>query len=189
MDQEKLVQQLQYREQLSHEIGDIALSTIQKLAPSLPDPPSDAELENSKCTVQQYLYPAHVKLQLVTFNGCLDVIEGHHSKIQDHIEPIALSELGDIKPALSLLPAFSASQVYISTSRYRTGFSAFSAFIHGEQFVCKIVSNFFRSAIVSELGVLVEIQTANLDPEVRTSRLKGKFLPIVLNLLILINML
>src|SRR3569833_867266 len=102
----------------------------------------------------------------------MTIVEGHHNKVQNCKEPIAPRELEDVGPDLVSLPTFPASQVYIGT-RYTTGFSAFEAFIQGEQYVCEIISYFYRVVILSELGVLFKIYMAILDREARTSRHKG----------------
>jgi len=127
-------------------------------------------------TVEQYLYPEYVKLQLVALNGRLTLADGHHTAIRDGTEPIACQELEDIAPDLDMIPKFEASEVLLTTL-YRGGMSAFGASIRGERYVCKIISNFFRDTVVSELPVLVKIQKANLDREARTSVLKGALPP------------
>ncbi|KAI1407007.1 hypothetical protein F5Y13DRAFT_207057 [Hypoxylon sp. FL1857] len=164
--------QTEYKKQLSVEIGKIALPTFQKLAPLSPEEPPVQSQNNEMRTVQEYLYPQDVvKLQLVTLNGHLTIIEGHHTKAEAEIKPIIREELEGVE-GLESLPTFPASQARIG-SRYKNGISTFEAFVEGEQYICKILSNFSRDTIVSELKALVKIEKANLDSEVRTSRLKG----------------
>ncbi|KAI0840130.1 hypothetical protein F5Y06DRAFT_308898 [Hypoxylon sp. FL0890] len=171
---EEIERQAEYMERMSHEIGKIALPTFQKLAPSSSGKPLSQPQTNETRTVHEYLYPDDVvKLQLVTLNGHLTIIEGHHTKTEAENKPITREELKDIDmDLLNSLPTFPASRVHIG-SRYETGMSAFEATVDGEQYVCKIMLSFLRDTIISELKALVKIEKANLDSEVRTSRLKG----------------
>ncbi|KAI1138885.1 hypothetical protein F5Y05DRAFT_354233 [Hypoxylon sp. FL0543] len=175
-NRELLDRQAKCVEQLSHEIGKIALPTFQKLAPSPSVQPLVEPQNEETHTVQEYLYPEDVvKLQLATLDGHLTIIEGHQTKAEAANKPITCDELGDIGADLKSLPTFPASQVYIGP-RYKTGISAFEASVEGEegeQYVCKIALSFLRDTIISELKALVKIEKANFDSEVRTSRLKG----------------
>lgn len=170
-DNEKLDTQIEYKQQLGHEIKGIALPTFQKLAPTAPatlGPTAFTDLQ----TVQQHLYPDFIKLQLVTLNGYLQIIEGHATEFEDRNRPVTREELEGIGFDMDLFPAFPASQVSIGLP-YQHGRSAYNAFIRGDECIAKIISRWYREAIITELRVFNKIKKANLGAEARIPTFKG----------------
>ncbi|KAI2473827.1 hypothetical protein F4781DRAFT_4359 [Annulohypoxylon bovei var. microspora] len=159
-------------EKVGDEIGEIVRPMLKKFAPSMSGRPYSPSQKWEVRTVQQHVHPDEVKLQLVTLNGELTLIEGHHSNTTDKVVPVTAEELKKVIPDLDSLPVFQASQVYMGRP-YFTGMSAFEASIEGEKYVCKVAWKFLRNTIIPEVETLLKIQKANLDSEARTSRLKG----------------
>jgi len=172
--------QHEYLQQAAREIGEIVLPLLREIAPSLPiaeAPPPEPKLSEMG-TVEQFLYPndqESVKLQLVALNGRLTLVEGHHlASIPDKDKPMTPEEMKGIEADLDTIPKFEASEVLLTTL-YRGGMSAFGASIRGEEYVCKIISNFFRDPVIAELPTLLKIRKANLDPEARIPELRGVY--------------
>lgn len=170
-DDSDMQRQHDYQKQLSHEIGALALPVMQRIAP-FPVSPNGGPSGSAGKTVEQYLYPSHVPLQLVTVDGRLSVIEGHHSDVPSTIMPIGREQLADITTELDSLATYPASQVYLG-NRYTTGASAFDASIYSEEFVVKITSIFTQHAILAELKRLCKIKRSRFDSTIRVSQLKG----------------
>lgn len=167
-----------FLQKLAQDIMRIALPKMLELAPPAPGLPPPRDPRRGVHTVYEHLCPDMVKLQLVSRDGCFELIEGHNTQLPaDDLKPITHSELEKfgVKDT-ELLPTHAASEVVL-LSQCKAGMSAYYAtnLKRTEEWVCKLAYRWCQEATLRELETLAKIQTSRLRPglELRVSTLKG----------------
>lgn len=169
-----------FLDEMGEKIRQIAIPTLLKLSPPLPGaiPPKNAYYSFRPKTAQEHFCPDYVELQLVTRNGRLELIPGHHSRDPGDVTvPFSLRDLRDLGlDELDILPnTFPAADVLL-TSRFhsQTAFEASVAGLVGVKVVCEMLHAAFNSDIARQIKMLTKIRKAHLDAEVRVPALRGK---------------
>lgn len=176
-DPEATERQLEVGEKISAKILEIAAPTILKLASPVPGAPLPTHPMLGVRTIQDILFPVYIKLQLVTRNGRLELIPGHHKHGQKEDRSLTLQEVRDCGfDDLDTFPTCPASEVLLTSRHQSGGFvydASVSGILAGSDLVCKVLTNWFRKPFIRELQTLSKLRNANLDSEVRVSTIKG----------------
>lgn len=134
-------------------------------------------------SVQQHHYPDTIRLELVTLDNKLCLIERTKPFPTDErkapITPQDLQNAGLGETELSSLTIIPASEVYINHPGFPSARQSNPACIPNttDQLVCKVISHESRAQILNEIIILYKLSKANLSPEARVPKLRGKFPP------------
>jgi len=131
-------------------------------------------------SVQQRAYPDTIRLELVTLDNKLCLIEPTKPFPRDEgkapITPQELQEVGLGEKELSSLTIIPASDVYANSAGFPFARNSNPACIPNttDQLVCKIISPDTRAGILNEIATLYKLSKAELSPDARVSKLRGK---------------
>ncbi|KAK3299654.1 uncharacterized protein B0H64DRAFT_317228 [Chaetomium fimeti] len=156
-------------------ILDVVFPTLEKLAPvPLPTSPHP---DSATKTIEEYLFPTCVRLELVTKDGMLKVISGHHREMERAGCVIPWSEMGKIGVEPGSVDLFPADHVLLG-SRLVMGQHmrhVYDVTISGveKNLVGKLVSALFHRAFLREVEIYGKLKGLKLDPEIRIPEFKG----------------
>jgi hypothetical protein len=136
-------------------------------------------VEPARQTIEAYLFPGSIKVELVTKDAKLEVIDGHHLELEPHQRAVPWDQMGKLGFEPGSAPTFPAKDVMLR-NRLVGGPPMRAYEVSGpgieEELVAKLACRFSfdQHLLVREMEVYGNLRRLDLDPEVRAPKLKGR---------------
>ncbi len=177
-EQARLSKQVHDQAEIAREIRDVVFPTLKRLAPSPTfAAPSDSARPARHTTVAKFLFPHRIRLELVTKNGKLEVLLGHHEELDWVGLAAPWSALGELGLDLGSVPTFAAedvslgSRVVMDMDVFDVSVPEMSEDVVGK-FECAVDP--FQRSFKREIGIYGKLRNLSLDAETRVPELKGE---------------
>lgn len=148
--------------------------TLERLAPS--PAPAASGSDPVRNTVAEYLFPHRIRLELVTKNGKLEVLSGHHEELDRIRLVVPWSAMCEIGFQLGSVPTFAAKDVSLGSRLLRGPLFHVSVPGMDETAVGKLAPtmDYFQQSIRREMEIYGKLKKVSLDPETRVPEFKGE---------------
>ena len=177
-DDARLWEQIKGEVEIAKQIRDVVFPTLERLAPS--PTPAACELGPACNTVAEYLFPHRIRLELVTRNGELEVLLGHHEELDRTRLVVSWNAMCEIGFEPGSVPTFAAKDVSLG-SRVVMGpplMEVFDVSVPGmdQNVVGKIICTMddLQEDIKREMEIYGKLKKLSLDPEIRVPEFKGE---------------
>jgi hypothetical protein len=171
-------EQIDGPDEIERNMVDVVFPTLEQLAPA---PMPTLALPNPAIkTIEEYLFPHRVKLEMVTKDGKPEVITEHHREMERVQRVVPWSEMGKVGFRHGLVDQFPTDQVIrggslvIDTQLW----NVHDVTIQGNEESCRasIVSALTHRALLREMEIYGKLKSLELDPDISIPKFKGWFL-------------
>ncbi|KAH6842289.1 hypothetical protein B0I37DRAFT_195284 [Chaetomium sp. MPI-CAGE-AT-0009] len=163
--------------EIAREIKDLVFPTFQRLVPG--PSPAASELGRVQNTVAEYLFPHRIALEVVTKDGKLEVLSGHHRDLDRARVVVPWDAVREAGVEPGSVPTFDAHHVSLGSRLVTTPAppDVFNMSVVGmdHELVGKVAGNVgaLRACIQREIEIYGKLNKLDLHPEARFPEFKG----------------